>query len=470
MVHNFTLRRVLGRASSHRVLYLAMSGFGVMLATTPLAAPAQAQSVTPQSAPTVGGVVDTNGFTAPSNLDLGAVLSTGTGEVASLATTPGTAPYNAPSLTPLNSRSRPRWSATHDSEHAEQHGELCRRRPPDAVGEPDQPGRRGAQRNQRSDHPRLPGRPVQRHDRRHSHGDSNDFTHHSTSFFTNEEIGQLVVDRGPGTAETLGDATFGGTMSIRTIDPAATTTFTPYASYGSYNTNVEGLRIDSGAIQEANGASAVFNVQRDNSNGALTNINQNRGNFFGKIVVPVGNSSTLTFLADSNNLYQNPPIGATLSEMQKFGHNFGLSDDPNSQSFFKFNFDKITTDMEYVDLASHLADGWEYDGKVYTYAYYHADNNGDDINDDTIGAEKNEVQLSPGGAIIAGVPGQTFLNDYRSVGTIQRLQKDFAWGDVKTGFWFDHQVNSRFLAENDLSDGNLPNFDVWQRWEQGHCR
>ena len=290
-------------------------------------------------------------------------------------------------------------------------------------------------------------------------GNSNDFAHHSTSVFTNSEIGQLVVDRGPGTAETLGEATFGGTMSIRTIDPAATTTFTPYGSYGSYNTNVEGLRIDSGAIQEANGASAVFNIQRDNSDGALTHTNQDRGNFFGKVVVPVGNSSTLTFLADYNNLYQNPVTGATLSEMAQFGRHFNLSNDPNSQNFFKFNFDKLTTDMEYVDLASHLADGWEYDGKVYTYAYYHADNNGDAVNNDTPGAEPNEVELSPGGPLTAGVPGQTFFNNYRSVGTIQRLQKDFAWGDVKTGFWFDHQVNSRFLAQNDLSDGNLPNFN-----------
>ena len=50
--------------------------------------------------------------------------------------------------------------------------------------------------------------------------------------------------------------------------------------------------------------------------------------------------------------------------------------------YWRYNYDKITTDMEYVDVASHLADGWEYDGKVYTYAYYHADNNGDDVNDE----------------------------------------------------------------------------------------
>ena len=49
--------------------------------------------------------------------------------------------------------------------------------------------------------------------------------------------------------------------------------------------------------------------------------------------------------------------------------------------------------------------------------------------------------------------------NYRSVGTIQRLQKDFGWGDVKLGAWFDHQVNTRFLAENDLSDGDADNYN-----------
>jgi iron complex outermembrane recepter protein len=459
MVHHFTLRRVLGRASSHRALYLAMSGFGVMFATTPLAAPAQAQSVTPQSAPTVG-LAGTNGFTAPSNLDLGAVLSTGTGSVADLTTTPGTAPYNAPSLTPLNSVQPTSVVSQHTVQNlltsTASYADIARLTPSVSLISPNGPGLsetaptiRGFQDGQYN--VTIDGIPI---------GDSNDFTHHTTSFFTNDEIGQLVVDRGPGTAETVGDATFGGTMSIRTIDPAADTTLTPYGSYGSYNTSVEGLRIDTGSIQEANGTAAVFNIEKDDSNGALTFSNQNRTNFFGKVIVPVGNSTTVTFLADYNNLYQNPVTGATLDEMAQFGHNFNLNNDPNSQDFFKFNFDKITTDMEYVDVASHLADGWEYDGKVYTYAYYHADNNGDDVNDDSGDAEAiDEVELSPHGPLVAGVPGETFLNSYRSVGTIQRLQKDFAWGDIKTGVWFDHQVNTRFLAENDLSDDNLPNFD-----------
>jgi iron complex outermembrane receptor protein len=459
MVDHFMLRRVLGRASSYRVLGLALSGVGVMLATTPLAAPAQAQSVTPQSAPTVGTAA--TGFTPPANLDLGAVLSTGTGNAADLTTTPGTAPYNAPSLTPLNSVQPTsvvsQQTIQNQLSSTQSYADIARLTPSVSLISPNGPGLgeaagptiRGFQDGQYN--VTIDGIPI---------GDSNDFTHHTTSFFTNDEIGQLIVDRGPGTAETVGDATFGGTMSIRTINPAATTTLTPYGSYGSYDTGVEGLRIDTGAIQAANGTTGVFNIENDNSNGALTYSHQDRTNFFGKIIVPVGNSTTVTFMADYNRLYQNPVYGATLGEMAAYGHNYNLNNNPDSQDYWRYNYDRITTDMEYVDVASHLADGWEYDGKVYTYAYYHADNNGLDVNDDSgTGEALNEVVLSPGGATTAGVPGETFFMNYRSVGTIQRLQKDFAWGDIKLGAWFDHQVNTRFLAENDLSDGNADNYN-----------
>src|ERR1700737_4552048 len=37
-------------------------------------------------------------------------------------------------------------------------------------------------------------------------GDANDFTHHSTSFFTSKNIGGITVDRGPGDASQIGFA------------------------------------------------------------------------------------------------------------------------------------------------------------------------------------------------------------------------------------------------------------------------
>jgi iron complex outermembrane recepter protein len=446
LIHHHTLRRALRQASSYRTLAFACAGFGLAVA----AMPAHAQTAS---------------ATGPVNLDLGAVLATGTGSAANLASTPGTAPYNAPSLTPLNSTQPTSVVTKHTINNlltpTESYADAARLTPsvnninPNGPGlmESNGPSIRGFTDGQYN--VTFDGIPI---------GDSNDFTHHTTSFFANEDIGQVIVDRGPGTAETVGDATFGGTISIRTIDPSPVTTITPSGSYGSYDTGTENLRVDTGSIQAANGSTAVFDAEHLGSNGALSNATQERTNFFGKVVVPVSDNTTVTFLADYNRLYQNPAAGATLAQMAEFGQNFAFNTDPNSPDFNRYNTDHITTDMEYVDIASHLNDGWLYDGKIYTYAYYHEDLNGDDATDSgelpgTKGVEPDMVELTPGGTAVPGVPGNVFKNTYRSVGTIQRAEKDFDWGDIKLGAWFDHQVNTRFVQNVDLSDGNAINFD-----------
>jgi iron complex outermembrane receptor protein len=441
-------QNILRSTSSRRVLYFTLAGMA-------LATPALAQT-----------------STAPVNLDLGAVLATGTANTAALAKTPGTAPYEAPSLTPLNSTQPTSVVSKNTTDNLltanESFVDVARLTPSVSAVNPNGPGGqeangpviRGFQDGQFN--LTYDGIPI---------GDSNDFTHHSTSFFVNDDIGQTIVDRGPGTAETVGDATFGGTISIRTIDPAAQTTLTPYGSYGSFNTGVEGLRLDTGAIQSADGSSGVFDYEHQGTAGRLQNATQERSNFFGKIFVPVSDNTTVTLLADYNQLYQNPSIGATSDEMAYYGRYFAYTKDPTQQNYSRYNNDHITTDMEYADVRSHLNGGWDYDGKLYTYAYYHEDLNGDDVNDQGTpgqfstadllanGAVPNEVVLSPGGAPVAGVPGQIFKNTYRSVGTIQRIQKDFAWGDIKTGAWFDHQVNTRFVQNVSLTNGNAINFD-----------
>jgi len=458
MTENISLRAALRRSCSCRALSL-LGGF-VLLA----AAPAVAQTAA----------------NAPVNLDLGSVLATGNaGTAQDYQDTPGAAPYESPSVAPINSLQPTslvnRNTIQNQLTSTESYADVARLTPsvnninPNGPGlmESNGPTIRGFQDGQYN--VTFDGIPI---------GDSNDFTHHTTSFFTNDEIGEEIIDRGPGTAETVGDATFGGTVSIRTINPAAQTTLTPYGSYGSYNTGVEGLRVDSGAVQAADGASAVFNAEHIGSNGALTYATQERSNFFGKIVVPVSDNTTVTFLADYNKLYQNPSIGATTEEMGYYGQNFAYTDDPTQQNYYRYNNDHITTDMEYVDILSHLNGGWEYDGKLYTYAYYHEDLNGDDPNDQGIpgdftgsppavaaalikaGAVPNEVVLTPGGPEVYNqVPGNVFKNAYRSVGTIQRAQKDFGWGDIKIGAWLDHQVNTRFVQDVDLTDGNAINYD-----------
>ncbi len=436
----FRLRTALRGVCSMRGLYL---GFGGVIGLA--AAPALAQT-----AP-VGD--------APVNLDLGSVLSSGSGSTnpASLMNTPGTAPYESPSVAPLNSSQPTSVVTKHTIDTlltaTQSWADIARLTPSVNNINPNGPGLmettgptiRGFQNGQYN--VTYDGIPI---------GDSNDFTQHSTSFFTNSEIGEEVIDRGPGTGETVGDATFGGTVSIRTINPAPTATATANGSYGSYATSDAGLRLDTGAITAANGTTAVFNGEHIQSNGALQNATQQRSKFFGKVAIPVSSNTTVTLLADYNQLYQNPPLGASDMNMGIYGTNYAYNNDPNSQGYYRYNNDHITTDMEYADILSNLGNDFHYDGKIYTYAYYHHDLNGDDPS--TTGVIPNEVVLTPGGPSQPGVPGETFENDYRSVGTIQRLEKDFAWGDIKTGLWFDHQVNTRFVQEVSLTNGNAVNY------------
>jgi iron complex outermembrane receptor protein len=451
MGNGISLRVALKGSCARRAIGL-LAGFGIAVGAVPALAQTAANSTS----------------SAPVNLDLGSVLATGNegGTAPDYQDMPGAAAYQAPSVAPMNSVQPTSLINQNTIQNqltsSESYADAARLTPSVNNIDPNGPGLmesngptiRGFQDGQYN--VTYDGIPI---------GDSNDFTHHTTSFFTDDEIGEEIVDRGPGTAETVGDATFGGTISIRTINPAAQTTLTPYGSYGSYNTGVEGLRVDSGAVQTADGASAVFNAEHIGSDGALQNASQERTNFFGKIVVPVTPNTVVTFMADYNRLYQNPSIGATTQEMGYYGYNYAYTNNPGLQNYNRYNNDHITTDMEYVDVLSHLNGGWDYDGKLYTYAYYHEDLNGDDVNDQGIptdplaGGVPNEVELTPGGPVTAGVPGQVFKNSYRSVGTIQRAQKDFDWGDIKVGAWFDHQVNTRFVQNVDLTDGNAINYD-----------
>ncbi len=451
MLEFVSRRPTLGAACSRAALLAAMAG---------LALPALAQTVPASTT------------TAPVNLDLGSVLATGAfNQVTNYQNTPGSAPYEAPSVAPLNAKQPTSLITRHTIENnftsTQSYADFAKLSPSVSSVEPNGPGLmenvglsiRGFQDGQFN--VTWDGIPI---------GDSNDFTHHTTSFFAANDIGQTIVDRGPGTAETVGDATFGGTISIRTKDPLTQRTFTPYGEYGSYSTSVGGAEYDTGAIQSANGTSAYVDAMHTQSNGALTHATQERSNFFGKILIPINANTTLTLLANYNKLYQNPAIGATLDQINALGSNFAYSNDPTQQNYSRYNNDHITTDIEYADLTSSFGDGWLYDGKVYTYAYYHRDLNGYDVNDQGItgtpsaalvaaGSIPNEVVLTPGGIAQPGVPGENFTNSYRSVGTIQRIQKNFGFGDIKAGAWFDHQSNTRAVSEVSLTNNNAPNYD-----------
>ena len=279
-------------------------------------------------------------------------------------------------------------------------------------------------------------------------GDSNDFTHHSTSYFMAHDLGQITVDRGPGTGATIGNATFGGTVSILSKAPTDDEAIRPYASTGSFNTQLVGAEFDSGTIDKTNGTRVMLDVEGLSSDGYLTNMGQRRQNAYIKVVQPIDSNTTIAFVGMFNHIDQNISLGATAAEISAFGPNYALSRDPTNQNYFRYNADSIRNDFEYVDLQSNLGGGWAVDSKLYTFAYYHKGLNGEDPN----GELPNGTSFGPN-----NVPGQLLKNDYRYVGTITRVTKDFSFGQLKTGIWYDYQTNQRNLTEIDFTANQAVN-------------
>lgn len=278
-------------------------------------------------------------------------------------------------------------------------------------------------------------------------GDSNDFTHHSTSYFMAQDVGDVVVDRGPGDASTLGDATFGGTVAVHSADPKDKMGATGILSVGSFNTTLAGARFDTGDIAEWGGTSAFIDAKNITSNGYLSNANLTRSNVFFKVVQPAGETTQITFASNLNKLQQNPPIGETFAQIQSFGPNYAYNNDPTSQAYYGYNRDRITTDYEYLAVNSKI-DGWVLDNKLYTYAYFHDELAGEDPN----GEFPNGTIYGPN-----NVPGNVLTNNYRSVGDILRATYDLGPGQLQGGAWYDHQTNLRQLIEVDFSDNEAYN-------------
>jgi iron complex outermembrane receptor protein len=279
-------------------------------------------------------------------------------------------------------------------------------------------------------------------------GDSNDFTHHSTSYFMGHDLGAISVDRGPGTAATIGNATFGGTVAVNSKSPLSETTVTPYASYGSFNTQLFGAQYDSGPIQKYNGAAGFIDAESLSSDGYLSNMGIDRKNIFAKFAVPVSDNAVITFVAMYNDVVQYISLGSTAAQISQFGPSYALTRDPTQQNYFGYNNDHIHDDFEYIGLAWALGDGWTLDNKAYTYAYYHVGNNGLDPNGET----PNGTTYGPN-----DVPGQLLINNYRSWGDTLKVRDDLSFGALSAGIWFDRQLNLRQLTEVDFTLGGAIN-------------
>jgi len=288
-------------------------------------------------------------------------------------------------------------------------------------------------------------------------GDTNDPTHHSNTFFPSNTIETLVVDRGPGNAGQLGQATFGGNMNLFSRATREDASMELKGAYGSYNTWLLRGVAQTGAIDALGGAEAVITAQHIKSDGARTYSPFRSNNVFGKVMIPIGPDAKLTILGTYNENSFNQPDkdGATLSQIAQFGKYFSLNNDPKSQTYYGYNYTHKTTDFEIVKFEANLAPNSVFENRAYTYSYDNETLSGSDVTlyataDAAAIAKANKVTLTPGGAQTNGVPGYTKTNKYRMFGDIAKARIDFGFGAITAGAWLEWSNTYRQQRDVDL--------------------
>jgi iron complex outermembrane receptor protein len=294
-------------------------------------------------------------------------------------------------------------------------------------------------------------------------GDTNDPTHHSNTFFPSNTIETLIVDRGPGNASQLGQATFGGNINLFSRATRDQMGVELKGSYGSYNTYLLRGVFQSGAIKSLGGTEIVLSGQHIGSDGARTYSPFRSNNVFGKIMIPIGPDAKLTLLGtyNENDFNQPDKDGVTLSQVALYGKQFSLNNDPNSQNYFRYNHTHKTTDFEVIKFEANIAPNSVFENRAYTYSYDNETLSGNDVTlfaTDTAAniAKANTVILTPGTSTF-GVPGYTKTNKYRMFGDIAKTRIDFGFGAVTAGAWIEWSNTYRQQRDVDLVTMS-PNF------------
>lgn len=300
-------------------------------------------------------------------------------------------------------------------------------------------------------------------------GDTNDPTHHSNTFFPSNTIETLIVDRGPGNASQLGQATFGGNMNLFSRATRERPGLELKGSYGTWNTYLLRGLAQSGAIDALGGTEIVVSGQHVKSDGARTYSPFTSNNVFGKAMIPIGSAAKLTIVATYNENDFNQPDndGATLSQIAQYGKYFSLNNDPTSQTYYKYNHTHKTTDFELVKFEAEIAPGSTFENRAYTYSYDNETLSGSDVT--LFGtataaqiAAANVVTVSPAvGATKAvtasGIPGYTKTNKYRMFGDIAKTRLDFGFGALTVGAWIEWSNTYRQQRDVNLLNGT-PNY------------
>src|SRR6266850_1225444 len=273
--------------------------------------------------------------------------------------------------------------------------------------------------------------------------DTNSPTHHSWAFFPAQFIGTTVFDRSPGSASTIGPTNFGGSINMMSHQLSAQQNIRATVNYGSFNTRMYDARYDSGFFGPGGKSNLLIDVHQMKSDGYQTYNFQRRNGFEAKYQYAFSSRARLTLFSSIVELKSNTPNikGPTRAQVQQFGDNYLMSNDPARADYYKYNFYHIPSDFDYAGFSADLGHGWSLDTKVYTYRYYNKQN----FN----------------GATISATSATDKLNSYRKYGNLLPVSQTSKYGVLRIGMWSEYAKTDRFQTPSDPRtwvDAALPNF------------
>jgi iron complex outermembrane receptor protein len=316
--------------------------------------------------------------------------------------------------------------------------------------------------------------------------DTNNPTHHSWAFFPGPWIGGVSFDRSPGTASTIGPATYGGAINLSSPEVPANQSASILVSYGSYNTLLVDGQYSSGQIGPHKKLSLTLDVHHLTSNGFETLNDQERDAGDIKVVYNLSNRTTITGYSGVlhlwNNTPNNPPYRA---QIETYGWNYLLqNNDPTSAFYQKYNRYVVPTDFEYVGVRSVQPHGWLIDVKPYTYSYNNAQYFAND--DSTTGlatgpggssgfiteancsvaqfdapSQEAATGKNPAGKKYIDPCATDKVNSYRKYGEISTISQTSKYGVFRTGMWYEWSTTNRYQIGSDpltRQDQTYPNF------------
>jgi iron complex outermembrane recepter protein len=310
-------------------------------------------------------------------------------------------------------------------------------------------------------------------------GDTNDPTHHSTSYFPNGTYDRIIIDRGPGGATDLGQASYGGQVHIVSREVDDKFFLENQAVAGSFSTWMERLTVNTGAIKSLGGLKLIGVGEYKTTNGALTNESGDWTNIFVKAEMPIGTRAKFSILT----AYNHSPFhtsdaggGATDAQVAEFGKNFGgltaaqAAGSGYTNTRTDWNWEIKTTDFEIARLQWNLTDHITLDNKTYTYFYKNFTVSTEDSSDPcntlstvnqcegsaytNVVAQGTKVGGSGGKSIAGDIPGYTKLNQYRVWGDILQATWANPLGVLRGGAWYEHAETKRFRYDYDFTTGS----------------